>query len=377
MRLGKANLTATPHATLDNDEGPMNVISTGRPRTAPALRLLAAVATLALAGGALAGCSSTSSEAAANSGYTTSPSDSFPVTIEHKFGETVVAAEPQRIVVVGLTEQDVLLELGVVPVATTEWYGAQPYAVWPWAAELLGDAEPTVLDQTDGLEYEKIAALKPDLILGTNAGLTEEDYDKLADIAPTVTSIEGSERYFSDWQDQTRQIAAAVGRSAEGDALIDGVEKAYADAAAAHPEFAGLTASFSQGTPYEGTLWVYPDGVNTDFLTDLGFVITPGLAEYAANEGEQAQISPENIGLIDADVIVFATETPEGVDEVLGFGTASSLGAVTGNHAVFTDAELAGAIYFLTPLSQKYVLEKLVPRLTDAVNGQAPRNTEG
>ena len=50
-----------------------------------------------------------------------------------------------RVVSVGLTEQDILLQLGVVPIAVTEWYGEKPFATWPWAEELLGDAEPEVL----------------------------------------------------------------------------------------------------------------------------------------------------------------------------------------------------------------------------------------
>jgi iron complex transport system substrate-binding protein len=62
---------------------------------------------------------------------------------------------------------------------------------------------------------------------------------------------------------------------------------------------------------------------------------------------------------------------------VLSFGTISSLPAVTENRAIYTDATLAGAIYFLTPLSQKFVLEKLVPRLEKAVAGESPRSTEG
>lgn len=342
-----------------------------------AARLLAAVSALALVGVALTACSSTAAAVAENPNYTTEPSDTFPVTIEHEYGQAVIPSEPQRIVVVGLTEQDILLELGVTPIATTEWYGKQPSAVWPWATELLGDAEPTVLSTTDGLEFEKIASLRPDLIIGTNAGMTEENYEKLAQIAPTVTNEEGAGLYFADWQDQTRTVARAVGRSAEGEALITGVEEAYAAAAAEHPEFAGLTASFSQGGPWDGNMWVYPDGLNTDFLTDLGFTITPGLEQYVPSEGGQAQIAAENMGVIDADVIVFATESPDAVQEVLDFGTTSSLSAVTGGHAVFTDDVLAGAIYFLTPLSQKYVLEKLVPRLADAVRGEAPQRTDG
>lgn len=342
----------------------------------PSHRAVAASVTLVLAA-ALSACTSSDAATDENPNYTTEPSDTFPVTVEHQFGETTVEAEPQRVVVVGLTEQDILLELGVTPVATTEWYGEQPYAVWPWAADLLGDAEPEVLTTTDGFEYEKIASLRPDLIVGTNAGLEQETYDKLSEIAPTVASVEGSEPYFSSWQEQTRVVAAAVGRSAEGEDLIDGVETAYAEAAAAHPEFAGLTATFSQGAAWEGNLWVYPEGLNTDFLTDLGFTITPGLEEHAPEEGVQAQISAENTGLLEADVVVFATEEPDAIDGLLDFGTLSTLPAVEENRAIYTDGELAGAIYFLTPLSQKHVLEELLPRLESAVAGEAPRSTEG
>ncbi len=347
-------------------------------------RLRAALATLAAASLLLAGCSSTgaqSSTGAPTSAASASPAsgatDTFPVTVKHKFGETTIPAEPQRVVVVGVTEQDILLELGVTPIATTEWYGEQPYAVWPWATELLGDAKPEVLSTTDGIQYEKIASLKPDLIVGTNAGLTQEDYDRLSTIAPTISSVEGSTQYFSSWQDQTRVVAAAVGRSAAGDALIAEVEQMYAKAAAAHPEFAGKSATFSQGGAYDGNLYVYPDGLNTDFLTDLGFVITTGFEQFVPAVGEQALISAENVGLLDADVIVFATEEPDAIGPLLSFGTLADLDAVSAHRAVYTDGTLAGAIYFMTPLSQKYLIERLVPRLDAAVRGEAPQSTEG
>ena len=50
-----------------------------------------------------------------------------------------------------------MLQLGYKPIATTEWYGEQPYATWPWAQEALGDAKPTVLDNSDGFDVEKLA----------------------------------------------------------------------------------------------------------------------------------------------------------------------------------------------------------------------------
>ena len=142
----------------------------------------------------LAACGSDPEPSAGNPDPSDGPASgggTFPVTVEHRFGETVVDDEPARVVSVGYTEQDTLLQLGVAPVGVTEWYGEQPFATWPWAQELLGDAEPEVLSLTDGFEYEKIAALQPDLIIGTNAGMTKKDYELLTAIAPTITSVGG------------------------------------------------------------------------------------------------------------------------------------------------------------------------------------------
>ena len=38
-----------------------------------------------------------------------------------------------------------------------------------------------------------------------------------------------------------------------------------------------------------------------------------------------------------------------------------------------TDGTLAGAMYFISPLSLPYVLERLVPQLEAAVAGKAPQ----
>lgn len=338
--------------------------------------MAASAAVLVIA--ALAGCSQAENTGGTGTEADQPPNatDAFPVTIEHAFGEVTIPAQPENVVVVGLTEQDILLELGVTPVATTEWYGEQPYATWPWATELLGDAQPEVLSTTDGFEYGKIAALRPDLIVGMNAGIDQDAYDKLSSIAPTIAHLEGAEAYFSDWQDQTRTIATALGMTQEGEALVASVEDAYAEVAAAHPQWEGMTATFAQGDVSSGTVWAYPDGLNTDFLTDLGFTITPGLEEHAP-DGYQAQISAENLDLLEADVVVFTTDYEGALEDLLDFGTMSTLPAVAENRAVYTDPVLAGAIYFLTPLSQKYVLTELIPRLELAAEGQAPRDMLG
>src|SRR6478609_8312659 len=340
------------------------------------MRLRSALVTAALALPLLlAACGSDDAESPAAGGPTSSGAagaGTFPATVPHKYGETVVPEEPKRVVSVGVSEQDVLLQLGVVPVGVTEWYGEQPDATWPWAHDLLDGAHPEVLKTDDGFEFEKIATMKPDLIVGTNAGLTKKDYQLLSAIAPTVTSDEGANDFFSPWQDQALQIARGLGRESDGQQIIDDLEADYAAVAAEHPEWADRTATFSQGAPYDGILYVYPPGLSTDFLTELGFTMTTGFEDYAP-EGSQAEISAENVGLIDADVIVFATEDQKGFDSLQDFGTVGSLPAVKENRSVYTDGTLAGAVYFDTPLSRAYVLDKLTPMLEQAAAGEAPR----
>ena len=124
-------------------------------------------------------------------------SEAFPVTIEHTYGETTIEAAPERIVTVGLTEQDALLALGVVPVGTTEWFGEHPGAVWPWAptsSRRSAPRRPRSSATPPTVNYEMVAAQRPDLILALYSGLTQDDYDKLAAIAPTVAQPEDVRR---------------------------------------------------------------------------------------------------------------------------------------------------------------------------------------
>ena len=297
----------------------------------------------------------------------------FPAKVEHQFGTTTVPAKPRRIVVVGVTEQDTVLALGYKPIATTEWYGGQPYAVWPWARDELGAAKPTVLDVSDGFQFEKIAGLRPDLIIGVNAGMDRTDYKKLSRLAPTIAAAKGSTASFSPWDEQVGLIAASLGKREEGRALVERIKSDYAKAAEQHPEFAGKTVTFSQNAFYNGLLYVYPAGLNTEFLTLLGFEINPKLTRLVKKRGEQVTLSGEQLPVIDADVILFATEKPADIPALKRVPTFNRLPAVAEHRAVYTDGILTGAIYFISPLSLPYVLERLTPQLKDAVEGKAPQ----
>lgn len=325
-----------------------------------------------------AACGDTDDIASSDPDPAVAGSGAFPVTVEHAFGETVIPDEPQRVVSVGYTEQDTLLALDVVPVAVTDWYGDQPHAVWPWAQDELGDAEPEVLSLADGFQFERIAALDPDLIVGTNAGMDEAAYEQLSKIAPTIAHPDGAEAYFSRWDEQALLIGEAVGREGEASALVDDVHEEFADAAAAHPEFAGTSIVFLQNAFYDGEAIAYPDGLSTAFLTDLGFTIPSELAPFDRDgEGAQAYIPLEQLSVLDAgDVLLWATEATGDRVALEAQPVYGALDAVKDGSLVFTDGVTAGAIYFTSILSLPFLLEHLVPALASTLAGEGPATIE-
>lgn len=298
----------------------------------------------------------------------------FPRTVTHAFGETTIEADPERVVSIGFTEHDTLLALGIVPVGLTEWYGDWERGVWPWALDELGEAEPTVLSIADGFQYERIAALEPDLIIGVNGGVDEESYARLAKIAPTVAQPDGVTAWFGEWDVLTSQIGAAVGRDDDTAALIATIDGRFAAERQAHPEFEGTSVIFLQNTYYEGEAIAYQDGLSTKFLTDLGFVVPSSLDPFASDvSGGQAYIPLEQLGVLDdADLLIWATESDGDVATLEDAGLYNTLNVVKEGRQVFTNGLLAGAIYFTSPLSLDYVLDELPPAAAAALAGDGP-----
>lgn len=298
------------------------------------------------------------------------PSDPFPVTVENKFGETTIEAAPERIVTVGLVEQDVLLALGVAPIATTEWFGEQPGAIFPWAMdelEAIGAPIPENVGTADSVNFEAIAAQDPDLILAIYAGITESDYDRLAEIAPTVAQPADYVDWGAPWDVATRMIGQALGQPQEAEELIADVEGQFATVREAHPEFQGATAVVA--APYEG-IWVYaPEDPRGRFLLDLGFELPAGLAELTG-AGFGVDLSEEQSAMLDVDAIIWITDEATGTD--VGGPVYRTLPVHTEGREVFVDSYdigLGTATSFVTPLSLEFLLDGIVPKLAAAIDG--------
>ena len=214
------------------------------------------------------------------------------------------------------------------------------------------------------------------MIVGTNAGLTKQDYEKLSALAPTIAQSGDYSDYFEPWDVQHLAIGKALGKEAEAIEQVDSIKADFAAAAEEHPEFEGTPAVFLQNAFYDGSAIAYQDGSEHDFLTDLGFVVPKELDEYA-DGGGQAYIPMENLDVLNnADVLLWATEKDSDRTDLEKEAVYRNLDAVKGGNLAFTDEVLAGAIYFTSPLSLPYVLDELVPKLATAVEGDpslAPR----
>lgn len=296
----------------------------------------------------------------------------FPVTIPHRYGETTIASAPKRIVVAGLREQDALLSLGVVPVGTTEWYGDYPGAIFPWAEAALGDNPlPEKLDFTDGLQFEKIAALRPDVIVAVYSGLTQADYDKLSAIAPTVAMPKGEVDWGSSWQEELSTVGQIVGRPQQAAAVQATAEADLRAAADKHPALKGTTGVVA--TPYNGVYVYGPQDARSRLLGDLGMTF-PDALRGVAKDDFGGQLSEERIDLLDQGVVLwFADPKPEAK---LVAGPYGKLGVHTEGRDVFLPekTELAYATSFISPLSIPYLAKELVPKLAAAADGD-PQTT--
>ncbi len=291
----------------------------------------------------------------------------FPVTVSHTFGETTIEAEPQRVVSIGFTDHDTLLALGVEPVGIREWYGDYEY-VWPWAEEALGDLEPTVIPAGD-LNYEEIAALDPDLIVGLYIGLDEEQYETLSAIAPTVAQPADYPSFGAPWQVMTRLAGEATGRTDEAEAVIADVEGQFAALRDAHPDFEGVELAYAgvYGTD-SANFYVETDGsTRMSVLQDLGFVVPDELAALGTDHFYH-DISPEQLELLDQDVVLWEPAVLELMPAVEEHPIYEQLAVSIDDRDVFlVDPLIAGAMAHATALSLPTVLDFLVPELTRAV----------
>ncbi|MFT3798860.1 ABC transporter substrate-binding protein [Microbacterium sp.] len=254
---------------------------------------------------ALGGCSAT--DTASPSGSADAGDGVFPVTFTHLYGQTTLDVAPERVATWGWGATDAVLALGVMPVAIpSDDYGGGETRITPWVQDAIdevgGDA-PVILDSSSyTLDVEALLATDPDVLIASYSGLTQEEYDAVTAAGIPVIAPETA-LWATPWRDVITDAGKALGLQDKADEVLAGLDGLVADAAAAHPEFAGTTIAFAADDV--DTFYLYlPADARVEIFEDLGFVSDPSVEELDTGESTfYTTVSAENLDKITAEVI--------------------------------------------------------------------------
>jgi len=292
------------------------------------------------------------------------------VTVEHAFGTTEIPDSATDVVTLGWGSTEAAIALGVVPVGIeTQTYAVDDNGRLPWVNEALEEAgaDPTMVPA--GVEepaYEEIAALEPDLILAPYSGITQEQYELLSEIAPTVAYPE--EPWTTPWREVITIVGTSLGLPEEADQLVADLDATIDEAAGAHPELEGVTVAAIWDVA--GTFYVYkPADSRVDFLLDLGLVSAPSVEELdTGGESFVYSLSYEETDRLDAELVVNYASTQEEVDTFLAQSYAQAIPAVAdGAVANIVGDQLIAAMSPPTALSVDWGLNDYVETISAAV----------
>ncbi|GAB2552114.1 ABC transporter substrate-binding protein [Leucobacter ruminantium] len=298
----------------------------------------------------------------------------YPLALESPYGETVLEERPERIaaIVPNGVDTELLLSLGVTPVLNSSMISEGGYLEAHGASKL----ETYEFVRGEDVPVEAIAAAKPDLIVTVGwvpgFGEVKDIYDRLAKIAPVVTSPAPDQRMIP-WQDSIRILGETLDLSDAAEAVIAEHDELFSGIRAEHPEFAGKTATWAiYYGPANGLQYFSQNGSAPElFLTDLGFSPNPNAAEFA----QDTMVSDELIAKIDADVLLLGQSeatTPEEMEQhVTGTELFMNLGAVkSGKFIQFPPkaedgGDLLWAITSGGPIGNAWAAEQVAPMIAE------------
>lgn len=245
--------------------------------------------------------------------------------VTHARGTTDVPMDPQRVVVLEPVQLDTSVALGVIPVGTavlSETAGVPAY---------LGEkaAEIEMVGTVAAPNLEKIVALSPDLIIGTESRHGDL-YEQLAAIAPTVYMATQTD----PWQDNVQFVAAALNKTDQAGELLGDYTARCEEVASKHST-EGKTAQLIR--PRDDVLTLYgPTSFAGSTLECAGLTIPARDWENSIS----VDLSPEFVSGSSADLILVTSVNPA------DSGTMPK--AVADNAGFFPNPHLVDMSYWIT-----------------------------
>ncbi|MCH7322849.1 iron-siderophore ABC transporter substrate-binding protein [Solibacillus sp. MA9] len=241
--------------------------------------------------------------------------ESKAYTVQQAMGTTEVQDTPKRVVVLTNEGTEAILALGIKPVgAVQSWTGD------PWYDHIKDDMEGVEVVGTESeVNIEKIASLKPDLIIG-NKLRQEKDYEKLSKIAPTVFS----ETLRGDWKENFKLYAKAVNLEAKGEEVLKAYDDKVQSVKGNLGDKTNQEVSFVRFMADKSRIY-YTDSFSGVIFDSLGFKRVPAQAELFKDNAKlgnlAVEVGKEVIPKMDGDVIFYFTYMPKDDNSALATET--------------------------------------------------------
>lgn len=250
-------------------------------------------------------------------------------TVSSAYGDVEVPADPKRVIALSKAAVNTLLDVGMTAIGTDEGEADVALARYQKAV-----AAMTPVGTYGEFSVEKIAALKPDLIISYDTYLDAKLYPQVAAVAPTV-AIATDDGNIA-WQTASRKFAEAVNRSAQLTALGQKLQQKIAETAQTYGDILKANRwEVVQNDSADGAFFRYlPTSDPSGILTQLGATLGD-----ADEKGPNYWGKPHSYETIDdllgkADAILYVKV---GSSELLGQAPWKRLPAVSAGHAFGTD----------------------------------------
>lgn len=222
--------------------------------------------------------------------------------VKHELGESCIPLNPQRIIVTDQESLEILVALGLKPIAAT-------------TANRVGNKTRILEGKIDGIidlgkesqpNLEKIIQLNPDLIIGFY--INPQNYNLFAQIAPTV-SVDYTQ---TGWKKTLKQMGEVLGETQQVEILLAQYQKRI--------EELKLAIAQTREKPEISIMRFYTEIKFTQFMKQVSF---PGsiLEELnlsvplvqrqinsSASDESYVNVSLERVDLLDADVMFIALD---------------------------------------------------------------------
>ena len=293
----------------------------------------------------LAACSQETKEEADKESDENTASDTRTYASEE--GDIEIPANPERVAVMAATYPGNFLELGVTPIAITDWSANSKFL-----GDQLKDAEVVAPD-----DYETLLELAPDLIV-TYTG--DENMAKYKEIAPTIGLTYEKYGYI----EQHLEIGKILGKEEEAQAWVDEWNAKAEEAKKKVQEAIGTEATATVVETFGKDTYVYGQnwGRGTEVIYQALGMKAPEKVEGEAFGPGYKAISAEAIPEYAGDYIFVGEGANVSSSTFMETGLWKNIPAVQAGNVITFDSD---SFYFNDPISIEKELEFIVDALIE------------